>query len=151
MSDVFNTDTTFGKAIKGTAFTITAGGSGSGSVLGALVQDFSAQYQRQINRIYELGSRQQSYVEGPTAGQLQLSQVVGPGSVVDDLLAQLGDLCNAEQNSVTLAAGAVMCSGDQTKSFTFHNAVATGTSIAANVGNFIIQRSLSVIFTSMDV
>jgi hypothetical protein len=150
MTDVFNTDTTFGSAIKGTMFKLVVAG-GTTTDIGALVQEFGAQYQRQINRIYELGSRQQSYIEGPTAGQLSLSQVVGPTAIVDEILTTLGDICQAEQNTVTLSAGAVLCDGNSSPTVTFNNVVASSTTLSANVGNFIIQKSLAAVFTTMSV
>lgn len=150
MSDIFNTDTSFGSAIKGTNFKLVVSGADVNSV-GALIQEFGAQYQRQINRIYELGSRQQSYVEGPTAGQLNLSQVVGPSAIVDEIMQTLGDICNAEQNTVTLTAGAQLCDGTSPPSVAFNNVVANATTVSSNVGSFVIQKSLSAIFTTMSV
>ena len=151
MADVFNSETTFGKSFKGTMFKIGVGSSSGETTLGALVQDFAVQYQRQITRLFELGSRQQSYVEGVAAGQLRLSQIVGPVDVVDSLLSDLGDICRAEDNNVVLSAGAVMCDGDAPQTIAMTNAVATAVGLTGNVGNFVIQKSLDVMFATLDV
>ena len=152
MADVFNSQATVGESFRGTNFQLNLGSTltGTNPIIGALVQEFSIQYARQVTRIYEIGSRQQHYVEGNTQGQLALSQIVGPRVIIDDLLAALSDICQAKSNNLTLAAGARLCDGSTPASMTAGYCLATSLGLSGSVGNFIINKSVAVMFTTLD-
>lgn len=158
MADVFNSQATVGDTFRGTNFQLNLGTAltSNNPIVGALVQEFSLQYARQVTRIYEIGSRQQYYVEGSTQGQMALSQIIGPKAIVDDLLSALSDICNAYSNSLTLAAGARLCPNDPANTnatpstVTAGYCVATSLGISGSVGNFIINKSVAIMFTTLN-
>jgi hypothetical protein len=149
-SDVFNSQATVGEAFRGTHFQLALGSAGGDGIAGALVQEFSIQYARQVTRVYELGSRNQHYIEGNTQGQMALTQIVGPRDIVDDMLANLSDICRVPQNNMTLSAGAQLCSGETPSTLTAGFCLATSLGISGSVANFIINKSVAIMFTRLD-
>ncbi len=150
MSDIFNSEATVTDALRGTHFQLSVGRANDSAIVGALIQEFSVQYARQITRIYELGSRQQVYVEGNTQGQAALSQVVGPRDIVDDMFRALADICKVPDNNVTLSAGAKLCDGSAPQTLTLGYCSSTSFGINGSVANFIINKSVAIMFSRLD-
>ena len=171
MADIYGITPKISGAMKGSNFrllvgTATApgtlsaagGASGSGSVAGALVQSFQLQYSRQISRIYELGSRDQYYVEGNTDGNATLAQVVGPNGIVDAAFKSLLDVCLAKDKVLSLISGPSVCttagsntltgSGKQVNMFA---PIITSQSMGQSVQNFVVNKSFSILFVSLEV
>jgi hypothetical protein len=152
MADVFGTDSKLAGVFKGTTFRLTLGG-GSGSLEGALVQQVQIQYERQLTRIWELGSRNQYYVEGRTQGQGSLQQIVGPKGIVTGLLSELSDICKATSRALTLTAGnrAGSCGVEAEATMQLAGPVATSVSMGANSAEFVVNSGLVLMFTGMSL
>lgn len=152
MADVFGTESKLAGVFKGTTFRLTLGG-GSGSLEGALVQQVSIQYERQLTRIWELGSRNQYYVEGRAQGQGSLQQIVGPKGIVTGLLNELSDTCTATTRALTLTAGnrAGSCGVDGEATMHLAGPTATSVTMGASAQEFVVNSGLVIMFTSMSI
>lgn len=85
------------------ALAVAAGGSVFG---GALVQDVQMQYNRQVNRIFSLGSNDMYYNLSPAMGTGMLDTIVGPKTAIADMLAALGGGCFDPANKTALTVTA---------------------------------------------
>ncbi len=151
MSDVYGTDSKLAGVFKGTSFALSVGGSG-GSFKGALVQQLQISYQRQLTRIWELGSRDQYFIEGHTAGQGGLQRIVGPKGLVDDIVRALADVCTAASRAGTLSAVNNGCNDQQSGGLmTLDSPVVTGLTFGADVGNFLVNSGVQMEFTGLQV
>lgn len=148
MTDVFGVDSTLAGVFKGTSFTLSVGG-GNGSFQGALVQQIQISYRRQLTRVWELGSLNQYYIEGHTEGQGSIQRIVGPQGLVDDILANLADVCGAQSRVVSLAAQNNTCTTADGGTITLTSPTVTGINYGANVGNFLINAGMEMIFVSL--
>jgi hypothetical protein len=155
MADLYGSLAKLNGVFKGTNFQISLV-DGEVSTDGALIQDFSVQYARQITRVYELGSANQYFIEGPTQGNAALSQLVGPTSVVSEIAEGLGTLCDTSERALTLTAGmADPCTEGGTASpgkvLTLGNPISTNFQIGGSAANFTVSSSIGIMFTRLDV
>lgn len=155
MADVFGTDARLGGIFKGTSFKMSLAGGGS-SLQGSLVQQLSVQYQRQLQRIWELGSRDMYYIEGHAEGQASLQQIVGPKGLVSQTLKELADLsCQTAKRAVTLSAGTdgELCSGGEMgeTQLVLGGPVANGFNLGASAQDFVVNAGITVMFASMSL
>ncbi len=150
MSDIFGTDSKLGGTFKGTSFALSLGGV-SGDFRGALVQQLSVNYARQLTRVWELGSRDQFYIEGHVEGSAQLQRVVGPAGLIDTLTRNLANVCGAESRVLTLSAANNTCDGSVGGSMVLESPVATRVGFGASVANFVLDASLELTFTGLSV
>ncbi len=150
MSDIFGVDSKLGGTFKGTSFSLSVGG-GNGDFRGALVQQLQISYMRQITRVWELGSRDQFYIEGHVEGQGTLQQIVGPKGLVSSLLTNLSDICSATSRTLSLSAANNACGGITSTgtNLTLESPVATRYTFGASVQNFLIDSGLEITFTGL--
>lgn len=155
MADVFGTDSRLGGIFKGTSFKMTIAGGGL-SLQGSLVQSLNVQYQRQLSRIWELGSTDMYYVEGRAEGQASLQQIVGPKGLVSATLKNLADLsCATQKRAITLSAGASgeSCNGGEfgETQLVLQGPVANGFTLGADAQQFVVNAGITVMFASMSL
>lgn len=150
MADLYNSEAKLNGTFKGTKFALSLT-TGSSVVDGALIQDFSAQYQRQITRIYELGTHNQYFIEGPTQGNAAISQIVGPSDIISSIASELSDLCNTVDRTLTLSAGMKDCNGSQPRSLHLGNPLMVNFQIAGSAANFTVSSSCGIMFTRLDL
>lgn len=151
MADIFGTDSKLGGTFKGTSFAISVGGV-TGDFRGALVQQLSINYMRQLTRVWELGSRDQFYIEGHVEGQGQLQRIVGPRGLVDNITRQLADICTAGSRALSLSAANNACT-DSTLSgggtIVLDSPMAVRFGLGATVQNFVVDSTLEITFTGL--
>lgn len=150
MTDIFGTDSSLAGVFKGTSFAISVGGGTNGSFQGALVQQLQISYRRQLTRVWELGSRNQYYIEGHTEGQGSIQRIVGPQGLVDNILSSLADVCGAQSRVVTLTAQNNTCTTTDGGTLTLTSPTATGVNYGANVGNFLVNAGMELIFVALN-
>lgn len=155
MTDIYNTDSKFAGVFKGTTFSLSIAGATS-TVAGALVQSVQLSYARQISRFWELGSTNQYYIAGRCEGAGSLSQLVGPKGFISNIIAQLGDACTADKNTIQLTAGSSTCAFSDTQgnsaaqqSLTLAGAVMTNFTMGANAQNFVVDTGIQIMYTSL--
>jgi hypothetical protein len=142
MADVFGATTTYGGVFKGTTFGIAD--------KGALVQGVQVQYQRQVSRVWELGSMKQYFLEGHTEGQGSIEHIVGPKGLINELAAKYKDICSTDRTMV-LSASTAEC-GDQpggTSTITLAGVLVTALSFQSQAQNHMVNSSMQIMFTGM--
>lgn len=162
MTDVFGTDASVGGTFRGNKFTLTVKGSeGNGDVPfeGALVQQLQLSYQRQVTRFWALGTRAQYYIEGRTEGQGQISRIVGPQGLIDNLASVLSNFCTVANRTATLSSTGDKCNRLITNgqavdaqsglSLTLGGIIANGITFGADANQFVVNSSISVMFASL--
>ena len=146
MSDVFaNTVGNFSGAFAGEGAQLNFQGIGDA---GFLVQNLSFQYSQQVTRLYEIGTRNVFYVGGRTAGQLTLSRVVGPRSLLSAFYQTYGDVCNALTNTMTFSM-ANRCDNTNAQ-FIAKFCVLTSIGINVGAGDMVIGEQSSAMFSSLE-
>lgn len=150
MADLYNSEAKLNGVFKGTNFALSLT-SGSTTIDGAIIQDFSAQYQRQITRIYELGSHNQYFIEGPTQGNAAISQIVGPTDIISAIAGELADLCGATDRTLALTAGMAGCDGKAARSLNMGSPLMTNFQIAGSAANFTVSSSVGIMFTNLEL
>jgi hypothetical protein len=134
--------------IRGTNFSITAGEEFKG-----LVQSFSLQFQKRMQRVYDLtDGKSFYYVEGPSEGNVDFSKVVGPKGA-----PKLACSCVPEQ--ITLNAGSALCyqtnAGGSVlpasdANYKLKNCYPFGLRGQGEAGNALIVFSISYLFSGIE-
>ncbi len=146
MANMFNKNTEIAGAFKANEMVM----SFAGVAAGYLINSVSAGYQVSVTRVRELGSNKVFFVEGDTAGSMQLGQVVGPGKSIMPLLRAYGDVCRASQNVITLAYSAGSCAGGEAPDLSLYGAVINSYNIASqSQGAMTTSANMSGIFESL--
>src|SRR5687768_10439908 len=122
---------------------------------GLLTQQLNVQYQQPITRLYEVGTQKTYYVAGRPQGTANIARVLGPGTVMAEFYACLGDVCRADANDLCFCVQA-NCVGNPDQDFNamqigLKNVVlqSLGFSIAAQ--DMVINEQLSLFFTALHV
>ncbi len=149
--DLFGTDSKLGGTFKGTSFALSIGGA-EGDFHGALVQQIQVNYSRQLTRVWELGSRDQFYIEGHVEGSAQLQRIVGPRGLIDNITRELNDICGAGSRTLSLSAANNACaesvlSGGGT--IVLESPAAVRFTLGASVQNFVVDSGLELAFTGL--
>lgn len=114
MAAIFGSKPTFGGAFAMDEATLTFSTNGAADGgLGFLVQSLSVQYQRPVQRIFELGPKKTTYyVTGRAEGQMQIARLAAPAPVNNAFLTKFSDVCQVDNNfmSITVGSGAT-CTG----------------------------------------
>ena len=127
----------------------------SPGVTGLLTQQIGIQYSQPITRLYEIGTQYTYYVAGRPQGSANVARVLGPGSVMSELYACLGDVCNADQNDLCLCFQAnCLGEGGASPQFTamqvgLKNVVLQSLGFSIQAQDMIINEQMSLFFTSM--
>jgi hypothetical protein len=141
----------FGGAFSADAAVCTFGGIAGGGV-GLLTQQLNFQYQQQITRLYEVGSRKTFYVAGRSQGMASAARVLGPRPVSLAFYAAYGNVCNAALNTIVFQI-ATGCAQPADSGAGIVLAligvviVSVGFSVAAE--NMIVNEQLSMMFVAL--
>lgn len=146
-----------GGVFNGQEVTFSVGQSGDGGISGALVQQIQIQYQRQINRINEIGSNWVYYSVGQIQGQGTVQNILGPSSLVQEMIETLGDICKVSENTIRLAATQNFCDtgegdlGGDSGSFDLEigGPILTSIGITMSVQDLMIMSSASFEFANL--
>jgi len=159
MADIFGTDASVGGTFRGNKFSMTVANSGALAFEGALVQQLQLSYQRQVTRFWALGTRAQYYIEGRTEGQGQMSRIVGPQGLIDELATKLADFCTVATRTVSLSSTNDACNKIVNNgvaagslgglSLTLQGVIANGITFGADANQFVINSSISLMFAAM--
>lgn len=161
MADFFRggrrSDTSVGGVFNGTDVSVSlgSGSGGSGGLAGALVQSIQLTYQRQINRVLELGSEKTYYIIGRSQGNAALQNIVGPSSAVDSIVDSLADACDsAVSKTLSLSATQDFCASSVGASsrgvkYTLTGPILTQIGVQLGVQDFTIVQSATIEFVSL--
>lgn len=153
MADLFNRDT----AAHGGSFSADSATLNFApfidSGVGLLVQNVAVQYNRQVTRLFEIGSPQQYYVDGRSEGMASFGRVIGPVAIARVFYTQFGDICNAGQNVIKLGMtngcrpGEIKGSTD----LTLHHCVITSFGVTTNAQSVLINEQLQFMFSYLEL
>lgn len=154
MQDLYGSTKRLAGAFKGTTAALTVGNVGR-ALRGALVQNITMSYNRQVTRILELGSDNQYYVTGQAEGQGTLGAILGPKNIVIDMMKSLADECKAASNIVAFEVVSNFC-GDEvdgagTLKAQVTGALLTGINVGVSAQDFLVQQSGQFMFVAMDL
>lgn len=159
MADIFGTDASVGGTFRGNKFKMTIANQQELSFEGLLVQQLQLSYQRQVTRFWALGTRAQYYIEGRTEGQGQMSRIVGPQGLIDEMATVLADFCSVATRTVSLSStgddcNKIITNGTATATrgglaLTLGGIIANGITFGADANQFIINSSINLMFASM--
>lgn len=121
---------------------------------GLLTQNLQVQYQQPITRLYEVGSQLTYYVAGRPQGTANIARVLGPGSVMAELYACLGNVCRADANDLCFCvqAGCGQTVDDGTydaMSICLKNVVLQSLGFTIQAQDMVINEQLSLFFTAL--
>lgn len=119
---------------------------------GLLVQNMQVQYNRQVTRLFEIGSARQYYVDGRSEGSATIQRILGPGVVVLAFYQRFGNVCNAKDNSLHFNMSN-FCDGVTVSraACTMHNVVITSFGLATNAQSVLINENLQFMFSFLDL
>jgi len=151
MADVFTrTEVGFGGAMHAqNGIIVPANG-----LTGVLMQNIGINYQQQVTRLYELGTRGKMtnvyYVGGRANGSMSAAHVVGPGVSMKAFYDNFGDVCKANTNTIVLDLAPNICDGQAQAKYTmkFCVLVAIGVSVAAQ--DFVVNENSQLMFSGME-
>ena len=167
--DIFGQRTKFGGAFKaslaGITFSTDANSPNGG--LGLLVQNFNAQYQQQVNRVWELSPEQNTYyVVGRSQGNIGVGRIVGPRLIGYDFIDKFSDACRASENIIRLNPFTAFCydskydpgvirrSADQSKedgvARYYVGCLMTGLSTSIQAQDMLINDQLQLMYSSTE-
>lgn len=157
MADFFKAGNTadngkIGGVFNGVDVTISLGNAAGGGLQGALVQHVAISYRRQINRLFELGSDDTYYILGRSEGTAQMSNIVGPSSVVSEMLDALSDACKVSQNVLSVRANPTLCATDAAVSnvnFSLEGCILSDISVTISVQDFTVAQQASIMFSKL--
>ncbi len=140
-----------GGAFAADAAVVTFAGIDGGGV-GLLTQSLNFQYQQQITRLYEVGSRQTFYVGGRSQGSASVARILGPRAVSAAFYSVYGNICNAASNTLAFQL-AVGCNDPadlgQGMAFSLLGVVITSIGISVQAENMIINEQLQLMFVTL--
>jgi hypothetical protein len=122
--------------------------------IGAVVQQAQWSCERTVNMLYEIGTQNVYYVGDRRRGTSQFSRVVAGSKNFKSAVVKYGDLCNAGENTMKLAAGSNNCTaggvGGGTVSYLLLNVTLTnlGASVAAN--DIVVTENMGFMFADME-
>jgi hypothetical protein len=127
--------------LRGTGFTITIAGEGATAFRG-LVQSFSMQFIRPMNRIYDLTSSSFYYIEAPPQGTLNLNKVVGP-------MGAPKIFCTCSPLTITLNSTMSCSPGTAPIIYRLMNVFPVGLAGQGTSENMIIMMGVTFTFTDL--
>lgn len=145
MADIFGRNSTGdGGVFDSDLATIDIGGISGG----VIVSQLTANYQRNIQRIYDLASDKGYYVIGRVDGNGSIGCVFGPGKGGGNPYAALtGNVCNGF--SINFSMGQNPCGGTWTRTMTGCRLNSFGITVSAQ--DMIINENVGYMFASLEV
>lgn len=121
--------------------------------VGLLTQQFNVNYQQPITRLYEVGTQLTYYVAGRPQGTANIARVLGPGTVMSQLYACWGDVCQANANDLCFCIQA-NCIGNTDQGFDamrigLKNVVLQSLGFSIQAQDMVINEQLGLFFTAL--
>jgi len=103
LTDIFSNEVSYGGAFAADGATIAFDMAG---LTGLLVQTLPWGYVQNVTRLYDVTSTDIVLVSGRTQGEGKMARVMGPSSLTADFFAKYGNVCYADNNTLTVSAEA---------------------------------------------
>ena len=145
--DIFNRVVDLGKPLAADATRVIIKDVGEADFL---AQSLNISYQQNINRLWELGSLKTFFFAGRTEGNINIKRVLGHKNAQLKFVKQYGDVCNMENNVISLkfeagctnpqALGTVKASGCVIKSVAY----------SVQAQDMIINEDMTLMFARLE-
>lgn len=127
----------------------------SGGIVPFLLQNLGMNYSQNITRLYEIGEQGQIshvyYVGGRSQGSLSLGRVIGPRTTLVEFYSNFSDVCNAANNSISVALQAQCDSPNSILAdYTAKMCVLVGVGLSVGSQDLIVNESSQVMFSNLD-
>lgn len=148
MSDVLGRESAaFGGAYDSDKARLTVGGTGLG---GLFVESVQANYQQQVNRIFDMSDKDIFYVKGQAQGQGSIGSLVGPKAGATAAITALANICKPQELSFNLAgAGCGPKGGGADSKRTLKQATLMSVGMQGQSQDMLIREQLGFMFGSM--
>lgn len=143
MTDVFGMDTQTGENFVESEQGVIITGSGKLT----LIQQWSVQYQLQVNPVYECGTSTVYFAAKHGAGTLTCDRIVA--SDAKDIESALGTLCAPEAPVITAYTG--QCNGSTPVRVQIEGCILTGVNFSGQAGQAYVAEQLTAQFTGMSI
>lgn len=114
-----------------------------------LVQNFTAQYQQNVNRLYEVGSFKTYFIAGRTSGTMQIKRIVGGKGIGANFIKQFADVCKIQGNHFSISLSAGCSSGQDLGSLQFEGVVITSIAYSVAAQDMIINEDFTLLFAKL--
>ena len=111
-----------------------------------LVQNFAAQYQQNINRLWEVGSANTYFVAGRTMGSISIKRVIGGQGPSEQFIQTFGNVCNIQKNQFTIQLQEGCTSSHTQGGLTFSGVVINSIGYSITASDMIINEDISCLF-----
>ena len=154
-NDIFSSNVPkFGDAFAADETTLTFDvGDGSNGGLGALVQNFQANYQRPVQRIFELGKNKKTYyIIGRAEGQATIQKLAAPSPIGHSFIEKFADPCQVSSNNMAVAATpGYECDNSQVAGrWEFRNCLIQSLQFQVDVQAIALTEGVQLAFASMN-
>ncbi len=141
-TDVFGRSVALNGAFSADSALITFGTFGAG----LLAQELSITYQQQVQRLYEIGSKNVYVVVGRPEGSGEISRVIGPVGLVQGFYSTYGNVCAMSQNDISLTFATGCGSSTGVGGIQLKNVLLTGFSMGVKADTMLIGEKLAIMF-----
>lgn len=115
---------------------------------GLVIQNIQFSFSQQVTLLYEIGSNNVYYVGGRAQGNATIGRILGPAAAQCALLTSYGDLCQPKDIAFSASSG---CEANTGCSYTLKKAVMTTITASVNSNDIVINESLQLMFTDIDL
>ena len=115
-----------------------------------LVQNFAAQYQQNINRLWEVGSANTYFIAGRTQGSLAIKRIVGGQGPSETFIQTFGNVCNIQSNQFTIQLSSGCTTTVSQGGLKFDGVVINSIGYAVAAADMIINEDISCLFAMLE-
>ena len=113
----------------------------------AYVQQWSAQYQQQVNPVYEVGSSKVYFAVRAASGTLNVTRIVGSSSSSVNTI--FGSICD-EPKDISITASENCYNTEGSVTLTMKGVIPQSVGWSGNAQNAYVQEQFTAVFASME-
>ena len=135
------------KASESGGFIVSGGGGASFDDGIAFVQQWSAQYQQQVNPVYEVGSSKVYFAVRSASGTLTIARIVGKSK--QTMVDLFGEVCDGPRD-VTITASEKCYETDGEIKLTCKGVIPQSVGWSGNAQNAYVEEQVTAVFAAME-
>ncbi len=140
-NDIYNRQVGFGTPLAADSTRLIIPGLNGEDML---VQNFSAVYQQNVNRIWEVGSFKTYFIAGRTQGSMTIKRIIGGQGISSAFVKQYADVCNMNNMAITFDAGCNSTAA--TGTLNFEKVVITSIAYSVAAADMMINEDFNLLF-----
>lgn len=146
--DIFQRQVDLGTPLAADATRLTLPNIGDEDML---VQNFTAQYQQNVNRIWEVGSFKTYFIAGRTQGTMQIKRIIGGKGIGANFIQQFANVCNIQGNHFTISLAAGCDTSNGGGSLSFEGVVITSIAYSVAAADMMINEDFTLLFAKLSL